>query len=143
MLPAKMRQSRISKSEAARRLAISRRTVIRLAQKGEVTCDRRGRVLFTEVANAWMRPSAKGARWRQLTLRHRILVSWRGSYWSPARLVKQKEWLSETGTDRDLEEIRRHTFGDAERRIVAYLKTLEVHLAIKALAQTTPHPQRA
>ena len=136
-----MRQSRISKSEAARRLAISRRTVIRLAQKGDVTCDRRGRVLFSEVARAWQRPSAKGERWRQRARKHRPIVLWRGAYWSAARLVRNSEWLSAAGEDTFIAYLRKYSGSNAEQAVRAYLKQVEDSLFLEAIKQTTPRPQ--
>lgn len=120
-----MRQLRLFKSEAARRLAISRRTVIRFAQLGEITVDRRGRVLLSEVAKAWARPAAKGERWMQRARRHRPIVLWRGSYWSPSRLVKHPEWLAESEVGEHLDYLKRYPQKEFPLAHLAYLKEVE------------------
>lgn len=132
-LALKMRQLRITKSEAARRLVISRRTVIRFAQLGKITVDRRGRVLLSEVAKAWARPSSKGARWMQRARRHRPVVLWRGSYWSPARLVKHPEWLVESEVGDHVAYLKRYAQKEYPRAHLAYLKEVEDSLFIDGI----------
>lgn len=129
-----MRQLRITKSEAARRLVISRRTVIRFAQLGKITVDRRGRVLLSEVAKAWAQPSSKGARWMHRARRHRPVVLWRGSYWSPARLVKHPDWLLEESEVGDyVAYLKRYPQKEFPRAHLAYLKQVEYDLFIDAI----------
>lgn len=59
----RVRIARITKSEAARRVGISRRSVIRYAQTEQITQDGRGRVLLSEVRKAWLTRSSQGDRW--------------------------------------------------------------------------------
>lgn len=55
-----MRIARVSKSQAARLLGISRRTVIRYAATKLITEDSHGRVLLSQVRKAWSEPIKKG-----------------------------------------------------------------------------------
>jgi len=55
--------ARITKSDAARTLAISRRTVYRYAKAGLVSEDRRRRVLLSEVKKIWEGESRAGHRY--------------------------------------------------------------------------------
>lgn len=57
-----MRIARVTKSEAARALGISRRSVIRYAKGNLISEDRRGRVLISETRRAWSSPSSRGRR---------------------------------------------------------------------------------
>ena len=68
-----MRIARLTKSEAARLFGISRRSVIRYAQAGMISEDRRGRVLRSQLTKILSTPSSRGDRKRSPAQAYRLI----------------------------------------------------------------------
>lgn len=82
-------RARITKSEAARVAGVSRRTVIRYAQAGLITSDRKGRIRVRELIAALGKPAGKHKKGRRIDCRPNAfrLVKEAGTHTSPHRML--------------------------------------------------------